>query len=104
MKSLFNSKKADVSVVLLVFMVVVLCGASLFIFLISNNSSQKQISNVGFVSEAYSEGVVFEYYLYNLAREIILKKSSLTSVFFSSRFFEKPQKYSQTCVQQLTQK
>lgn len=86
MKSFLDSKKADVSIVLLVFMVVVLCGASLFIFLISNNSSQKQILNVGFVSEAYSEGAVFEYYLYNLARTIFIENPNLNAEQFTSEF------------------
>jgi hypothetical protein len=63
-----RSKKADISVTLLVVMTLLLCIASLIIFLTQQNSVESKIVNVGIVSDAYAKETSFEYYLYNVAK------------------------------------
>lgn len=88
MNKLYYSKKADVSIVLLVFMVVVLCGAALLLFVFSSSNSAK-ISEVGVISNLYGERAVFEYYLYNLAEEIFYKNPDINSNDFIIEFKKK---------------
>lgn len=85
-KILFSGKKSAVNVFLLVIVALVLCIASLFIFLTQQNKLQESISGIKVIGESYSEWSFFELYLSNLAKDTITDNPGSTSENFVDRF------------------
>jgi hypothetical protein len=85
---MFKNKRGDIAIVLLVFMVLLVCSAALFMFVISNSSYGKKIANIGLVNELYSEKISLEYSMTVTAREIIQKNPEVSKEEFL-RLFKK---------------
>jgi hypothetical protein len=67
-KNLFQSKRADVSIFILVVMTVILCTASLFIFYLSESGLKKTITESSVIPMFYAENEIFKTNLYYLAK------------------------------------
>jgi hypothetical protein len=65
------NKRADFSVTLLVILTVVLCGAALYAFLMHNRADKEVIFDKGEIFQFYEENRIFDFYLTELAREVI---------------------------------
>lgn len=68
---MFNNKKADLSVTLLVFMTVGLCLAALALFMINAGSQAKSLSSYGSINSFYADNDLFEVYLKSLAQNTV---------------------------------
>lgn len=72
-----NKKASSISITLLVFMILILCGLSLFIFATSENKFSQKVEIIGEMNNFYSENQLFEFYLYNTAKNVILQNPQI---------------------------
>ena len=57
------NKRGDISIVVLVFLVLIVCIATIFSFLVSGGKINTQVGNTRLVENVYSEQYFVEYYL-----------------------------------------
>jgi hypothetical protein len=102
-KNFLKSKRADISILLLVVMTVVLCSASLFIFYLSEEGLKKDVTESSIIPQFYAENELFKINAYYLAKITVseLEKESeqkaetsrFSSVQFIERFKDNYKKY-----------
>lgn len=80
------NKRADSSIVLLVFMTVLLCGYSLFIFVTMQNYNSADIGNIGAITNFNQEKSIFINDFRNLAEKVILENKSILNESFIREF------------------
>jgi len=81
-----HSKHADISIVVLIFMTVFICGAALFIFLINENQDVKKITSMSEINGIYAETDLIELFAYNVAKDIINKNNAINEAEFIDSF------------------
>ena len=86
---IFRSKRADVSITLLVVMVLVLCVSASFIFLTKQSSYERDMSQVNIMSETYSNEGRFILYFRTLIESVLTENSDLDSKTFIDKLQEK---------------
>lgn len=80
MKERLNNKKASsISVTLLVFLTLILCITSLFIFANSENKFSEKTEMLNEMNKFYSENQIFEFYLNNIARKVIMDNPNINN-------------------------
>ena len=90
-KNLFKIKKADVSVTLLVFMTLALCGLAIFSFYYYNGRDTQNVMDYNQITQFYIEQQNFEVYLKDIALETfedisIHQQDKLSEDYFIERF------------------
>ena len=73
-----KNKKGDISITLLVVMILVLCASSLLIFLMTQSSYERDMSQIMVVPYTYSAERAFEFFLHSLAVEIVENDPAIT--------------------------
>lgn len=86
MITIFKNKKADASVTILVFLTLALCVVTLFWFYVSEKNRETEIITFGTLNDFYTQEEATEYFLQEVARDIILNDSSISSEVFLTRF------------------
>ena len=85
MKNMRN-KKADASIVLLIFMTVFVCAASLFIFFINEKNNSNFISSVYKIDDFYSKEENIAFFVYGVARDVVNKNKNIDETIFINSF------------------
>lgn len=66
-----KNKKANISIVLFVFMTLVLAGATLFIFNINKGKIETRIQDYGFLNSVYLKENQMDFYINNILDDVI---------------------------------
>ncbi|MEM3091838.1 MAG: hypothetical protein QXD05_01770 [Candidatus Pacearchaeota archaeon] len=83
-----SNKKADLSIVLLVFLVLITAMFSLFIFTTKSQSINVKISNIGITNKIYEKENLAKFYVKEVAMESIIK--SYKEISFNGEFVDEP--------------
>src|SRR3972149_12182160 len=86
MKNILRSKKADLSITLLVIMTLLISSTSLLIFYTTENKADTSISQIALISDFYSQQDLIEYYVYNIAKKVVNNNKITSGQDFSERF------------------
>jgi len=85
-KHFSKSKKADISIVILIFMTVFLCGTALFIFLVNGNQNLKKITPIPEINNFYAETDLIELFAYNVVKDVVNKNNAISEKDFVNSF------------------
>ena len=91
---MLKNKKADLSVVLLVFLALTVCCIALLIFITSETLFKKKLLEVNDLNSFYSENKRYEIYFGSLAKQVILKNKNMGNQEFLDLF---KKTYIETC-------
>ena len=91
---MLKNKKADLSVVLLVFLALTVCCIALLIFITSETLFKKKLLEVNDLNSFYSENKRYEIYFGSLAKQVILKNKNMGNQEFLDLF---KKSYIETC-------
>ena len=84
--SFFNSKKADISITILVILVLLICGVTLFVFVTSNHKSGEEINTPESVNNFYIEQEKFELYVYQAVKNVVDNNKNINEAEFLQKF------------------